>query len=81
MRDDDFLPPLFEPEREELDFFDPDFEPPDREDPDLEAPFDELFLLVAGDFAIADVLSFPSKKGTGIASPAVVKKPPATALV
>ena len=74
LRADDFFEPLFEPEREALDFLAPDLE--DREDPDFEAPFDELFLLVAGDLAIADVLSFPSKKGTGIASPAVVKKPP-----
>ena len=64
---DDFFEPLFEPERE-LDFLAPDLEP--------ERDFDEDFLLVAGDLAIADVLSFPSKQGTGIASPAVVKKPP-----
>ena len=74
--DDFFAPPLAAPEldRDVLDFFaPPDLEaPPDLDDPD----FDELFLLVAGDLAIADVLSFPSKKGTGIASPAVVKKPP-----
>ena len=41
------------------------FAPPDLDGaafaaPDFEAVFDELFLLVAGDFAIADVLSFPS---------------------
>ena len=71
---DDFFAPLFELERDALDFLAPDLEALDRD-------FDEDFLLVAGDFAIADVLSFPSKKGTGIASPAVVKKPPATALV
>ena len=77
--DDFFAPPFsLELERDELDFFaPPDFEaPPDLDEPDFEVLFDELFLLVAGDLAIADVLSFPSKKGTGIASPAVVKKPP-----
>ena len=60
---DDFFAPLFEPERE-LDFFaPPDFEAPhDLDDPDFEALFDELFLLVAGDLAIADILSFPSKR-------------------
>ena len=66
---DDFFAPPFELERDVLDFLAPDLEAPDRD-------FDEDFLLVAGDFAIADVLSFPSKQGTGIASPAVVKKPP-----
>ena len=58
---DDFFAPLFEPERDALDFFALDLEP-DLEDPDFEALLDELFLLVAGDFAIADVLSFPSKR-------------------
>jgi hypothetical protein len=58
---DDFFAPLFDPEREALDFFALDFAP-DLEDPAFEALFDELFLLVAGDFAIADVLSFPSKR-------------------
>jgi hypothetical protein len=51
---DDFFAPLLEVERA-LDFFAPDFDP----DLDFEALFDELFLLVAGDLAIADVLSFP----------------------
>jgi hypothetical protein len=58
---DDFFAPLFEPEREEVDFFAPDFDALDLDDPDFEALFDELFLLVAGDLAIADILSFPSK--------------------
>ena len=77
----DFFAPLFAPEleREALDFFAPDFSL-DRDEPALEALFDAVFLLVAGDLAIADILSFPSKKGTGIASPAVVKKPPSDCL-
>jgi hypothetical protein len=70
---DDFFAPLLELERA-LDFFAPDLEP----DLDFEL-FDELFF-VAGDLAIADILSFPSKKGTGIASPAMVKKPPSDRL-
>lgn len=84
MRAEDFAEDFFAPplelalERDVLDFFaPPDLDaPPDLEDPDFEALFDELFLLVAGDFAIADVLSFPFEKGTGIASPATMKKPP-----
>ena len=66
LRAEDFVD-FFAPLLRAVDFFAPDLEP-DR-------LFDELFL-VAGDFAIADILSFPSTKGTGIASPAVVKKPP-----
>ena len=62
---DDFFDPLL---RDALDFLAPDLEP--------ERDLDEDFLLVAGDLAIADVLSFPFSKGTGIASPAVMKKPP-----
>ena len=73
---DDFLaPPDFEPEleRDVVDFLAP---------PDLDAPedrdevFDEDFLLVAGDFAICGCPFVPLKQGTGIASPAVSKKPP-----
>jgi hypothetical protein len=59
LADDFFAPPLFALERDVL-FFAPDFAL-DR-DPDFEVLFDELFLLVAGDFAIADVLSFPSNR-------------------
>ena len=83
LRAEDFAADFFSPllavvvEREVLAFFaPPDFDAPDFEAPDFEALFDELFLLVAGDFAIADVLSFPCEKGTGFASPAMVKKPP-----
>jgi hypothetical protein len=62
---EDFFAPLFEPERE-LDFLAPDFDD----------DFDELFLLLAGDLAIAVSFRFPSKKGTGIAFPAMMRKPP-----
>ena len=48
----DFFAPLL---RDELDFF-----APDLLDRDFEPLFDALFRLV--DFAIADVLSFPSKR-------------------
>jgi hypothetical protein len=48
---DDFFAPLLLDERE-LDFLEPDFEAPERD-------LDEDFLLVAGDLAIADILSFP----------------------
>jgi hypothetical protein len=65
LRAEDFVD-FFAPLLRALDFFAPDLE--------LDRLFDALFL--AGDLAIADILSFPSKKGTGIASPAVVKKPP-----
>jgi len=85
--DDDFL----EPPRDEVDlraddfedFFAPDFElerevdffaPPDLE-PDRDEDFDDDFL-VAGDFAICGCPFVPLKQGTGIASPAVLKKPP-----
>jgi hypothetical protein len=72
----DFFAPPFELARDVLAFLAPPLlDAPDLDELDFEALFDELFLLVAGDLAIADVLSFPSKKGTGIASPAVVKKP------
>jgi hypothetical protein len=47
---DDFFAPLLLDERE-LDFLAPDLAP--------ERDLDEDFLLVAGDLAIADVLSFP----------------------
>jgi hypothetical protein len=84
--DDDFL----EPPRDEVDlraddfedFFAPDFElerdvdflaPPDLE-PDRDDDFDDF--LVAGDFAICGCPFVPLKQGTGIASPAVLKKPP-----
>jgi hypothetical protein len=56
----DFFAPDLEPDRDALDFFAPDLAP-DRDEV-FEALFDEDFLLVAGDFAIADVLSFPSKR-------------------
>ena len=57
LRADDFFEPLFEPERDELDFFEPDLEP------DLDPDFDELFLVA--DFAIAVFLSVPLQKGHG----------------
>ena len=69
MRAEDFAAVFFAPllaavgEREVLAFFaPPDLDAPDFEAPDFEVVFDELFLLVAGDFAIADILSFPSKR-------------------
>ncbi len=72
---DFFAPPDFEPEleRDVVDFFaPPDLDEPDRDDDD----FDEDFLLVAGDFAICGCPFVPLRQGTGIASPAVLKKPP-----
>ena len=58
MRADDFAaflaPPLFVLLRAVVDFFAPDLEALDRD-------FDDDFL-VAGDFAICGVLSFPSKR-------------------
>jgi hypothetical protein len=58
---DDFLAPLLDDERE-LDFLAPDL---------LDRDFEDF--LVA---AICGCPFVPLKKGTGIASPAVVKKPP-----
>ena len=55
----DFFPPLFDVERDELAFFAPDFEL------DLDPDFDALFLLAAGDFAIAVFLSVPLQTGDG----------------
>ena len=69
--EDFFAPPDFELERDEVDFF----APPDLE-PDRDEDFEEDFLLVAGDFAICGCPFVPLKQGTGIASPAVLKKPP-----
>ena len=68
--EDFFAPPDFELERDEVDFF----APPDLE-PDRDEDFDDDFL-VAGDFAICGCPFVPLKQGTGIASPAVLKKPP-----
>ena len=47
-----FAPPLLDERDDALDFLAPDLEAPERD-------LDEDFLLVAGDLAIADVLSFP----------------------
>jgi hypothetical protein len=71
---DFFAPPDFEVERDVVAFLAPDLAP--ERDDDFDDDFAEDFLLVAGDFAICGCPFVPLKQGTGIASPAVLKKPP-----